>query len=45
MHRWEDNIKMDVKRTVGEGVDSIHQDQDRIQWLALVKTVMSLQVP
>jgi hypothetical protein len=44
-HRWEDNIKMDL-REIGFGdVDWIHLAQDRDRWLALVNTVMNLRVP
>jgi len=30
-HRWDDNIKMDLKDTVSEGVDWIDLAQDRDQ--------------
>jgi hypothetical protein len=44
-HRWEDNIKMDL-RVLGWGpMDWIHLAEDRDQWLALVNTVMNLRVP
>jgi hypothetical protein len=44
-HRWEDNIKMDL-REIGFGdVDWIHLAQDRDRWRALVNTVMNLRVP
>jgi hypothetical protein len=44
-HRWEDNIKMDL-REIGFGdVDWIHWAQDRDRWQALVNTVMNLRVP
>jgi hypothetical protein len=44
-HRWEDNIRMDL-REIGFGdVDWIHLAQDRDMWQALVNTVMSLRVP
>jgi hypothetical protein len=44
-HRWEDNIKMDL-REIGFGdVDWIHLAQDRDSWQALVNTVMNLLVP
>jgi hypothetical protein len=44
-HRWEDNIKMDL-REIGFGVvDWIHLAQDRDRWRALVNTVMSLRFP
>jgi hypothetical protein len=31
-HSWEDNIKLDFKGTVWDGVDWIHLAQDRGQW-------------
>jgi hypothetical protein len=37
-----DDIKNDLKET--DGVDWIHQAQDRVQWWALVNTVMNLPV-
>jgi hypothetical protein len=44
-HRWEDNIKMDLREIEWEGVEWIHMVQDREQWCALVNTVMKLRVP
>jgi hypothetical protein len=44
-HRLEDNIRMDLKETVREGVGWIYQAQDRDQERALVNTVMNLRVP
>jgi cell wall assembly regulator SMI1 len=43
--RWEDNIKMDLKKIGLESVDWIHLVQDRVRWRALVNMVMSLRVP
>jgi hypothetical protein len=43
--RWVDNIKMDLRDIVWDGVDWIKLAQDRDQWRALVTTVMSLRVP
>jgi len=43
-HRWEDNIKMDL-REVGGGGDWMELAQDRDRWRALVNTVMNLRVP
>jgi hypothetical protein len=44
-HRWEDNIKMDL-REIGFGdVDWIQWTQDRDKWSALMNTVMNLRFP
>jgi hypothetical protein len=43
-HRWADNSKMDHIEKECEDVHWIHLAQDRIQWQALVNTVMILQV-
>jgi hypothetical protein len=43
--RWVDNIKMDLREIVWDGVDWICLAQDRDQWRALVNTVMNLRVP
>jgi hypothetical protein len=39
------NVNMGVKKMVWEDVDLIHVAQDRVQWLALVNTVMNLLFP
>jgi hypothetical protein len=44
-HRWEDNIKMDLREIGIEGVNWIQLAQDRVQWWAFVNTVMNLQIP
>jgi len=44
-HRWEDNIRMDLKEIGCEGVGWVHLVQDRDQWRPLVNTVMNLRVP
>jgi hypothetical protein len=44
-HRWEDNIKMDLRDIWFGDVDWIILAQDRDRWRALVNTVMNLQVP
>ena len=44
-HRWEDNIKMDLKEVGCGGLDCIEVAQDRDSWLALVNGVMNLRVP
>jgi hypothetical protein len=43
--RWEDNIKMDLRKTGFGDVDWTHLAQDRDRWRALVNTVMNLRVP
>jgi hypothetical protein len=43
--KWEDNIKMDLRKIGWDGIDWIDLAQDRDQWRALVKMVMNLQVP
>jgi hypothetical protein len=44
-HRWEDNIKMDLREIRWGGMDWIVLARDRDQWRALVNTVMNLRVP
>jgi hypothetical protein len=40
--RWEDNIKMDLRKIEIEGANRIQLPQDMAQWRACVKTVMKL---
>jgi hypothetical protein len=42
--RWVDNIKMDLRDIVRDGMDWIDLARDRDQWRALVNTVMNLRV-
>jgi hypothetical protein len=42
---WEDNIKLDLREMVCEGMDWILLAQDRDQWLALVNMLMNLRNP
>jgi hypothetical protein len=42
--RWVDNIKMDLRETGWNGVDWIYMAPDRVQWRALVNTVLNLRV-
>jgi hypothetical protein len=42
-HRWEDGIRMDLRRLAG-GVKWIQLAQDRDRWRAVVNTVMILRV-
>jgi hypothetical protein len=43
--KWEDNIRMDLREIGWGGMDWIDLAQDRVQWRALVSTVMNLRVP
>jgi hypothetical protein len=43
-HRWEDNIKMDLREIGWDGIDWIDLAQDREQW-AIMNTVTNLRVP
>jgi hypothetical protein len=40
-HRWEDNIRTDLRETGWEGVERIHPAQDRDQWQDLGNTIMN----
>jgi hypothetical protein len=44
-HRWEDNIKMDLREIGIDGAKWIQLAQDRVQWRAYVNTVMNLRIP
>ena len=44
MHRWEDNIKMDLQEVGCDGMDWIKLAEDRDKWRALVNVVMDLRV-
>jgi hypothetical protein len=43
--RWEDNIKMDLRKIVINEANWIYLAQDRVQWRAFVNTVMNIRVP
>ena len=43
-HRWEDNIKMDLREVGCGGMDWIELTQDREGWRALVNEVLKLRV-
>jgi hypothetical protein len=43
--RWVDDIKMDLREIGWCVTDWIHLAQDRVQWRALVITVMNLRIP
>jgi hypothetical protein len=44
-HRWEYNIKMDLREIGIYGANWIQLAQDKVQWRACVNTVMNLWVP
>jgi hypothetical protein len=43
-HRWEDNIKMDLRENGIDGANWIQLAQDRVQWQVFVNMVMHLWV-
>jgi hypothetical protein len=45
MHRWEDNIKMDLQEVGCRSMNWIELDQVRDIWWALVNAVMNPRVP
>jgi hypothetical protein len=44
-HRWEDNIKMDLREIQIDEANWIRLVQDMVRWRAFVNTVMNLKVP
>jgi hypothetical protein len=44
MRRWEDGIRMDLRKIGLGGVDWIRLAQDRGQWRAVANAVMNLRV-
>jgi hypothetical protein len=44
-HRWEGNIKMDLREIRIDGANWIWLAQDTVRWGAFVNTVMNLGVP
>jgi hypothetical protein len=45
MHRWQDNIKMDLQEEGWGGMDWIELAQDTDRWQALANVVRKLWVP
>jgi hypothetical protein len=45
MHKWENDIKIDLKETGWANVGWIHLAQDRGQWQALMRMEMNPWVP
>jgi hypothetical protein len=43
-HRWEDNIKLDLREIEIDGANWIGLARVRVQWRAFVNTVMILRV-
>jgi hypothetical protein len=43
--RWENNIKVDLRKIGFGDEDWIHWTQDRDRWRALANTVMNLRAP
>jgi hypothetical protein len=43
-YRWEDNIRMDLRKMGWDGADWMHLTQDRDQWLSAMNTVLNLRV-
>jgi hypothetical protein len=43
--RWEDNIRMDLRKVECGCVDSMELAQNRDRWRALVSAMMNLRVP
>jgi hypothetical protein len=44
-HRWEDNIRIDLRKVGCGCVDGMELAQDRDRWRALMSAVMNLRVP
>ncbi|KAJ4439968.1 hypothetical protein ANN_08099 [Periplaneta americana] len=44
-HRWEDNIKMDLREVGYDDKEWINLVQDRDRWRAYVRAAMNLRVP
>jgi hypothetical protein len=44
-HRWEDNIRMNLREIGWEDADWVYLAYDRHQWRALVNMVMKFRVP
>jgi len=44
-HRWEDNIKTDLREIGIDWANCIRLAQDMVHWRAFVNTAMNLRVP
>jgi hypothetical protein len=43
MRKWEDNIRMDLREIVWDGVDWMYLAEDRDQWWAIVNMVITFR--
>jgi hypothetical protein len=43
-HRWEDNIKMDLREIGIDGSNLIQLAQDRVKWRSFESTEMNLRI-
>jgi hypothetical protein len=43
--RWEDNIKLDLRKIRIDGANWIRLAQDRVQWRAFVNMIMNIRIP
>jgi hypothetical protein len=44
-HRWEDNIKIDLREIGWRDMDWIYLARDWDRWRALLNTLMNIRVP
>jgi hypothetical protein len=44
-NKYEDNIKMELRKMDIDGANWIRLGQDRVRWRAFVNTVMNLRIP
>ena len=44
-HRWEDNIRMDLKEIVINKRNWVYSAQDRDYWRALVNAALNFRIP
>ena len=44
-HRWEDNIRMDLKEICINASNWVDSAQDRVYWRTLVNATLNLWVP
>jgi hypothetical protein len=44
-HRWQDNIRMDIREIGWEVLDLMHMSHDKDHWQALLKKVINLWDP